>query len=301
MNVLFDESHKPFLRIEFYPKLLSLMEENGFSVDYVSKKPISRETLTDFKVLVLGCPNAKFDDEEIKAILEFISEGGGLLLIEKGRGPVEFINRIGKNFGITFNKDAVTGKNGVDGSPFTPIIKKFEKHPITRGISKIVYGGGCSLSINENVNPLIYSGLEKPLLCALEKGKGRVVAIGTYWIFESTEPHIRKWGVDAEDNAKLILNIFKWLSKAEGFETSTEIFLCPFCNQSSTIFEESTFCPNCGSRIVTCEICQKKALNNYHICSHCGSVFHKEHLLEWMQEYGRHCPNCKQYLDPRQI
>jgi rRNA maturation endonuclease Nob1 len=110
--------------------------------------------------------------------------------------------------------------------------------------------------------------------------------------------------------------------------------LRPQCKNCGTIMvlEDAEFCPNCGSRIEpftssritiseqeaktqptahkapktrpvgTCLICDLEINSNDILagCPHCGNVFHKVHLVQWLH-MKKSCPACGKHLDENQI
>jgi hypothetical protein len=190
-------------------------------------------------VLVLGNPIGEyFSNIEIKHIVDYVREGGRLLLIsEYGSDYLQKTNLndiSSKEFGIIFEKNIVKENNKTNLNCSSILtIKNLEKSKIVSNLREIVIGGTCSLFLNHNAKPLIKTNTndvwsevyddsseewikedEKQQVIAAytEYGQGKVVAFGDIDIF-SKDPNI---GINKMDNRKLITNIFNWFNEPVG-------------------------------------------------------------------------------------
>lgn len=162
------------------------------------------QDLSNYKVFVVPEPNILFTAAEKTAIMNFISNGGGLFLISDHAGadrnndgfdsPMiwnDFMstNSVQNNpFGIQFN--LVGSPNGISETttkvatlPTDPIL-----HGIAGNVTKLKFSGGDSMTLNTSQNPntkgLVYknsstnSGLNNVFCASTTFNSGKVVAIG---------------------------------------------------------------------------------------------------------------------------
>ena len=162
------------------------------------------QDLSNYKVFVVPEPNILFTAAEKTAIMNFISNGGGLFLISDHAGadrnndgfdsPMiwnDFMstNSVQNNpFGIQFN--LIGSPNGISETttkvatlPTDPIL-----HGIAGNVTKLKFSGGDSMTLNTSQNPntkgLVYknsstnSGLNNVFCASTTFNSGKVVAIG---------------------------------------------------------------------------------------------------------------------------
>jgi hypothetical protein len=233
-TILFDLAHNEMLNIndEDFTEFSELIKNLGIKIKTNENKNIIETLLQNVDILVIGNPiNEYFSDIEIKAIVDFVRQGGNLLLIsEYGADYLQKTNLndiSGKFFGIYFQKNIVKEYNK-DNQNCSSIIYvyKFQKHEINKQLRDIVLGGSCSFLLNKYSEPLFYSedtwteiydditkewikdGDERYHILGAytEYGRGKAVAIGDIDLF-SNDPNI---GLNRLDNRKLINNILKW-------------------------------------------------------------------------------------------
>jgi len=174
-----------------------------YTVDRNLNNTLSSQLLSNYDILILKCPTNLYSDEEVKDIVQFVYDGGGLYLIGDHTnvfGMNYYLNQVSENFGITFKTDATYEL----GTGMTSIYKPdvIFPHPIVQNMEQFDFLTSCTLSApitSENViigNRLIaepgtystenffreYTGspdVEYGLLlqvAAVKYGKGRVVA-----------------------------------------------------------------------------------------------------------------------------
>jgi len=235
-TVLIDLSHNEMLNIheDEFSEFLELLKPLNLKIRTNENKNITEKQLQNIDILIIGNPiDNYFSSIEIKSIIDFVREGGNLLLIsEYGADYLQKTNLndiSGKYFGIYFQKNIVKKYNKINQNCDSILtIQDFKDHITTNQLRDIILGGSCSLLINKNSEPLFYSkeswtevynDLEKKwakdednqqqiLGAYTEYGRGKVVALGDIDIF-SNDPNI---GLNLFDNRKFILNIFNWFT-----------------------------------------------------------------------------------------
>jgi hypothetical protein len=121
---------------------------------------ITSKILDDYDILIIKTPKP-YHKEEIKAIENFVKNGGGLLLIgdhSDFSGTSTSLNEIAKNFGIKFEFDTV---NGASNEFYTyaregklPFINRGLSHPCLKYMPYFEFMTSCSivsLPFNEQV------------------------------------------------------------------------------------------------------------------------------------------------------
>ena len=235
-TLLIDLNHNEMLNIheDDFSEFLGLLGSFNLKIRTNENKNITDKVLQNIDILIIGNPiDEYFSSIEIKSIIDFVREGGNLLLIsEYGADYLQKTNLndiSGKYFGIYFQKNIVKKYNKINQNCNNILtIQDFIDHITTSQLRDIILGGSCSLLINKNSEPLFYSkeswtevynDLEKKwskdednqqqiMGAYTEYGRGKVVALGDIDIF-SNDPNI---GLNLFDNRKFILNIFDWFT-----------------------------------------------------------------------------------------
>lgn len=244
INIGFDESHNNKLKIEdtAFTDFLEYLVNSNFKIGKI-EAGLTEKKLSTYDIFIIGVPTESLIEmDEITDLVKYVHDGGSLLILNDQGGDYENQNNLSeltKNFGITFNNDTL-----YDGRYFSiensrPVIKDFIPHFITRDISSIIHSNGCTLSIdksvekdNVDVDYIAYSSKdtswheyfngsdwveepvsELPVVAVGHYGSGKIVALANMSLFSSLHD---SYGINAEDNFKLISNIVSWLlNKAE--------------------------------------------------------------------------------------
>ena len=234
-RILFDTSHSEMLSIkdQEYSEFINLLKSLTLKILTNENKNLTNQLLQGIDILVIGNPiDNYFSNIEIKNIINFVRDGGRLLIISEYGGDYlqkTNLNDItGKNFGIYFQKNIVKQNNSINQNCSSIIsIQNFQKHQISKQLRELIIGGTCSLLLKKDSNPLLYlndswteiynasneqwskeNGKMKQIISACtEYGRGKVVAIGDIDIF-SNDSNI---GLNCLDNRKFVLNLISWL------------------------------------------------------------------------------------------
>ncbi|MFX1237529.1 MAG: hypothetical protein ACFFAS_05530 [Promethearchaeota archaeon] len=234
-KIIVDLSHAE--KIEFPEDALS---EDDYSVDFIDKNegPITFDVLEDADVLFLGniqhsakSKGDKFTRDELTAIKRFIGEGGGLFLTSGAGGDYDIPMKQGsirvlyKITGVRrfWNGTILEGPSNFLVNRENLLITDLFSHPITEGITELVFPNCTFFTLTEDVDDLIntsekaeflYSNNDKggigPVpICVVSKFfNGRSVCLGSSdLLLEDND-----FGLDAADNLIFVENILKWLT-----------------------------------------------------------------------------------------
>ncbi len=233
-TILFDLSHNEMLNIEEdeFSGFLDLLHSLGLKVKRNESRNLIKKVFQNIDILVIGNPiDDYFSSIEIKNIIDFVRDGGRLLLIsEYGSDYLQKTNLndiSGKYFGIFFQKNIVKEYNKTNQNCSSILsIQNFPENKINSKLREVVIGGSCSLFLNKNSESLLLSnksltevynhstekwikdGEEQQIIIAAytQYGQGKIIALGDIDIF-TNDPNI---GLNQKDNRKLILNILDW-------------------------------------------------------------------------------------------
>jgi len=107
---------------------------------------IDEKTLAKCDVLVIKTPTARYSKEEIDAVVRFVRQGGGLLLVgdhtNYERGST-YMNDITRYFGFTFRHDLLFGSGE---SPYRQVYRApWVPHPIVQHLPPMDFAVSCSI------------------------------------------------------------------------------------------------------------------------------------------------------------
>ncbi|MFX1297955.1 MAG: hypothetical protein ACFFD2_24290, partial [Promethearchaeota archaeon] len=115
-KILFDTAHNEMLSVkdEDFSEFINLVKRLGFTIIDYAYEAISKEILKDIDVFVIGNPiSSYFSNIEINTIVDFVREGGNILVIsEYGSDFLQKTNLndlLGTNFGIFLEKNILKG------------------------------------------------------------------------------------------------------------------------------------------------------------------------------------------------
>lgn len=233
--VLFDSVHSEMLNIKDkdFSEFINLLKSLTLNIITNENKNLTNQQLQRVDILVIGNPiDDYFSNIEIKNIINFVRDGGRLLLISEYGGDYlqkTNLNDItGKNFGIYFQKNIVKQYNSNNQNCSSIIsVQNFQKHQITKQLRELVIGGTCSLLLKKDSKPLLYlneswteiyngsneqwskenGNMRQIISACMEYGRGKVVAIGDIDIFSNDS----NTGLNCLDNRKFVLNLISWL------------------------------------------------------------------------------------------
>jgi len=236
-KIIVDLSHNE--QLEEFPEFS--LGEDDYDVEYIDKnETLTFDQLEDFDILFIGNiqhtkngKKDKFTPEQLKDIKKFVGEGGGLLMTSGAGGDQDIPMKIGSIrvlYKLTGVKRFWNGRIMESSSNFIVnkenlVLNELFNHPITKGISELVFPECTFFSLaEEEVEDIIVTSEKAefkyfsdddtdevgpvPICVVSEFYNGRCITIGSSdWMIEDND-----FGIDAGDNLKFLDNVIKWLS-----------------------------------------------------------------------------------------
>lgn len=237
-----DQSKDPLRTAQQSLKQFARKFKTQFKV-VINKEDLTTDLLDPMRVrvVVLAAPRKRYEQEEIKALKEYVSEGGSLLIMaSEGKEGQSFahLNRLTEDHGIKINADAIV-RTVYFRDYFHPK-ECFVKHaslvdtldelankqtrvvaqdlnfeaPLDTGYRlSIAYPYGASLNVSAPATPILTSGpLSFPANRAIgaftQVNKGRIVVLGSCQMFDDT--YLQK-----ADNVFLSNGVLKLLTEPD--------------------------------------------------------------------------------------
>ena len=221
--------------------LASKLQELGHEVERIEAELPVNDALP-WDVLVLPFPKLQFSTGEMVALHEHLRSGNSLLLLTEWGdlySHVDHLNELTAPYGIHIQKDRVTdleehvshqvklGGVVLDEQPMPHYvrIRNFSEHPITEGLSELIYFSGCSLKTSEpavtiaSTEATSFGDLDLDIeldddeeqgnltIAAASEMEGRMLVVG--------DSNIAANGyVEQGDNLAFILQTIEWLLRA---------------------------------------------------------------------------------------
>lgn len=193
--------HEEKVRVRFttqYNEVLNIYKDcsvlktiiQDLNFDIANHGTVHSALIKQCEILVIGCPQMEFNDDQIRDIKNFVSKGGNLLIINGFGGDKGWGNnlaKLGGYFGINFERnDPSNAPRGINGL----FREKFP--PITTGIGTLHYDtkqrgiayGGCTIGTSGTATKPIeieFTGNRYSIVgIYYKKGHGRVVGTQLY-------------------------------------------------------------------------------------------------------------------------
>jgi hypothetical protein len=200
--VLFDQTHGTDSLGNYYVWVQSLTER-GYIVNSLYTYPITSAALENYDVFIIPQAYISYSADELLAIQNYVSDGGGLLVIGDDN-PYIYTDLTGFA-GITW---AYGGMGGMT-EDVTP-------HPVTTGVrsvylsspSSILYANGVAQGIVRDMQGNITKGNTTQgniMLAVSEQSRGKVIGF-------ADEDTLRDYSIYEADNLLLANNMINWLS-----------------------------------------------------------------------------------------
>jgi len=154
--------------IDYFSTWVQNLTARGYVVDTYSSGSITLEKLVGYDVLVIPQAMLPYSPDEIAAVEDFVSMGGGLLAV--GDYYPQFYSSLTSFAGITWN-----GYYGWSGYTSYIIL-----HNVTAGVNAaFFYDPNSVLSVASPAQGIVFDGIGRGdiMLAASEAGAGRVIAL----------------------------------------------------------------------------------------------------------------------------
>ncbi len=221
--VLVDYSHgEIFMPLDVRPygygKFNKLFEKSGFKLKILDKK-VSEDNLKKAQVYLIAGSMKEFSDDEIRAIEDFVSQGGKLIVLIHIY-PVQ--KKLLDEFGVDVL--GVVAEEENLGNPLDFTATRIENSPITAGVKELNFYGAWAISLNSSGKALVLTsdkawvdynrnGIRDDgeptgtfsLVQLVRHGRGYVLVIA------DDAPLINRF-VEQANNMKLAENIIRWCS-----------------------------------------------------------------------------------------
>jgi PGF-CTERM protein len=216
--------------------LKSELTDREFEIEVNSDKTLDSIGLEQYDVLVIAIPAKEISETEINAVLNYVSDGGNLILLGEDGGVIDSLNNLLKYSGIKFNKDMLEVPESPGSFGDFVEVHNFVENKIVENIKTITCFRGCTLSLsgsalalamgNEDSYSEVYEkGAYPPVLAISSYGNGRVIAHGCYNSWKNCPGahgyHFDEGGIGGYDNKQLALNIFHYLTDTTTIEIPT--------------------------------------------------------------------------------
>lgn len=212
-KVLFDEAHCAIGSATFTPGNASLfawiLEENGYESDMNFDQQLDSGILSGIDILVLCFPMVALTASEVTAVQNFVSAGGGLLLIGLNNNPTWHftsanLNPISQSYGITFSTS----------ESWLATTEEMVTHQVTQDVSSIHSNvdyklSGTILTVESPATTVVTKD-GKPVVAVSESGSGKVVCVGAIAPFLMYRVALQ-WQTERDDLFQFTLNIADWL------------------------------------------------------------------------------------------
>ena len=219
--------------------LAKLLEENNHKLEFINTGLDTLDNLP-WDVIIIPFPKNQFNEEEMASLQSHLENGKSILLLAEWGdlfGHVDFLNKLTTPCGIEIQKDRVTDHEehvtqkvelagvvlGEESIPHFVRVQNFADHPITQGISELIYFSGCSLRVSEGASALASTSassfgdidLDSTLdddeiqgelpIAAVSEMSGRLIVVG--------DSNIAANGyIEQGDNLLFVKKAIEWLS-----------------------------------------------------------------------------------------
>ena len=203
-----------------YSKLGDILTHLDAGLTELPEAP-TKESLSKLSIYFIVDPDTKaenpdphyIDSNSISAIVNWVKDGGVLVLFgnDKGNAEFEHLNNLAGNFGIHFNE--VSRNKVVDSKYDMGKFDNFPDHPIFKNVKKIYMKEISTFNLKSPAKAVLTDSGDV-IMASADFGKGFVFAVGDPWIYnEYIDNHKLPAGFE---NYKAAENLFKWLlSKAK--------------------------------------------------------------------------------------
>ncbi|MHA1584421.1 MAG: hypothetical protein ACTSVU_08955 [Promethearchaeota archaeon] len=231
-SILVDLSHNNIVSPDDpdFNQFFQLINNYQYQIQYIHpNEHISEEILSKYQIFLIGDPqNSQISDEEINLILNYVKNGGSLLVFTHYGGDFlqnTNLNSLISKFGIQSENNLIRTNQEFSYSS-TPIHFLSPHIDFIQHVSRIRMPGACALKISDSAEILCQANRTAEIQYFDEKNKiplqneeslisgafanfgiGKVVVLGSP-DFLISETHL---GINTFDNREFILQVLSWL------------------------------------------------------------------------------------------
>jgi len=184
-----------------------MLGENGYNSSTNFNESLDSGILDDYDILVIFFPYIALTAGEVSAVITFVNDGGGLLLVGADGSNLwdlrgTNLNPIASTFGISFQSDALDDT-----------VTTFGSHNITYGVTILEAQGDDIRSSSLSISTPAISVVDTPsgsIVAVSETGLGRVVCVGGPGPFYMYRKNAAGFGAS---HFQFSLNVIDWLAE----------------------------------------------------------------------------------------
>ncbi|WP_456424075.1 DUF4350 domain-containing protein [Thermococcus sp.] len=199
-KVLIDLSHGQYYFTKYgFTGLKEDIEKLGWEVN-VTYAPLTYEVLKNYDVVILTNPKTDLTGDEIKALREYVENGGALFVAgDWYKYLSESLNELLAGTGVAFEKTELMDNDRNSGKPYYPFVGIYNRDcaitkyipenwtmyyngdtlKITGDAKWIIRGYESAYAVDAKGNIVHEKGSEPVVAAALTFGKGRIVVYGS--------------------------------------------------------------------------------------------------------------------------
>lgn len=229
----------------FYEKMISTLQEMGYTVKFASQAGFNPSLLT-YSTVLLPAPFQAYTSGEIQTLVGFVNSGGKIIMFGEWSGYGDTANAnlsilsTTLGAGIVFDSNTVyDDSSNYNNTNYWPLISDFANHPTTTGLSEITLIAGTSLTTQSPAIPIAYAsstaykqasfsrgensvgaGIEPvgnrlkvgSIVAAAvsQVGRGKVIAVGDVNLFSNDIYFGGTDFIDLYSNKQFLKNIINW-------------------------------------------------------------------------------------------
>ena len=187
---------------------------DGLGLNITAQTDDSGQGLGKFNVAVLAVPDRPFGSQDVQGYLQFVINGGGLLIIGNGGMPT-YVNSLTDHFGIHFTGGTVTASNHLWDAGSFYVTNIDQSNPVTKGVTLLTSNWMSPTSVASNVVVPAWtdSGTNSssgakgpfPFIAEATYGSGRVLYVSSMLFDDCC--------LGGPGTAHLLSNAMAWLSQ----------------------------------------------------------------------------------------
>jgi len=217
LKIIFDETHHEIFSNYNCLKFSAILKKFSIISFRLVFGPITLDNLEGTDILFIGAPRDSFSKDEINTILQYIMDDGFLIIVcNSSRNNSLNINSLSKFFNIRFDFNHIKDpEHHWKDAIYFPLIKDFNKSPITKNINKLIYSGSTLTLLSDDCIPVAFTSKTSipptsPIIAT--SFSGRCLVIGGSTMFYDDE-----FGISAGQNSMFISNILKYFIYAKKY------------------------------------------------------------------------------------